>query len=426
MLFAMDSLRRAFPRLAAIVLVAFGATASIQRDAPTANWTEFRMSPTNNAVVPGTLSTSWRVVTGSGISSSPTLSGSTLFIGNNAGYLNAIDVATGRVMWTYHARNSLMSAPLVYDGLVIVGEGDQQSAGSAQVYVGVGPSALVALSAGTGARRWGTEVAGSAMPTPAIIHGILVHHNGAGWVTALDPLTGRTLYARNLHSIASMTAAMPVGNDRFVTLGVLQNGAWELRVGDDKVVWHHAFSSLGSGEGDCPPVSDGVRMMCDYMMPVPPATYTIEGSPAIEHVYALSLQTGHTMWDVPIGTGILPARNEAAIPLLSGETLYIGSAMLPYMHALNATTGHLLWQTKVHAPVKGGAVIVDGVLYFGDLKGYLWALNAKTGAVIGDKLMASGFNVGSPIVVGRTLVIGSRTGSVYALPLSEIRDSHDA
>jgi hypothetical protein len=33
--------------------------------------------------------------------------------------------------------------------------------------------------------------------------------------------------------------------------------------------------------------------------------------------------------------------------------------------------------------------------------------------------------VGSPIIVGSTLIIGSKTGTVYAVPLQSIRTSHD-
>jgi glucose dehydrogenase len=160
-------------------------------------------------------------------------------------------------------------------------------------------------------------------------------------------------------------------------------------------------------------------------MPVPPAQYTIAASPAIEHAYALDAKTGAKLWDVPLESGTLPPRNEAAIPLYANGVVYLGSAIAPYMHALDAATGRLLWKCKVHGPVKGGIVLVDGDVYFGDLRGYLWAVDAKTGAVIGDEKMPSGFNVGSPIAVGKTLIIGSRTGSVYALPLREIRAHHD-
>jgi polyvinyl alcohol dehydrogenase (cytochrome) len=85
----------------------------------------------------------------------------------------------------------------------------------------------------------------------------------------------------------------------------------------------------------------------------------------------------------------------------------------------------VVWETPTHGPVKGGLVDVDGIVYFGDYGGYLWALDAKTGSVVGDKQMHTAFNVGSPLVVGRTLIIGSDSGSVIAIPLEEIRGSRD-
>ena len=86
-------------------------------------------------------------------------------------------------------------------------------------------------------------------------------------------------------------------------------------------------------------------------------------------------------------SGALPIRNEAAIPLLEGSRLFVGSALVPWMHALDTATGMLLWETPTRGAVKGGIVDVDDALYFGDLGGYLWALDAKTGRVVGDKLM---------------------------------------
>jgi outer membrane protein assembly factor BamB len=392
------------------------------------NWLYFRNVPTANAVVPAASSVTWKVATGGPISASPTTDGQNVYIGNNAGYVNAIDLASGQVLWTRHLSNAVMTAPLLYDGLVIVGMGDELSTGSAPgaIFVGIGPSALDAFEARSGATRWHAAVAGSAMSTPAIVNGILVHVNGAGWLTALNPKTGQKLYARNLQSLSSMSASIPAGGDLFVTAGVLDNAIWQLKASTGATVWRTAFSSEGSGHGDCPPVTDGTRVFCNYMMPVPGKTYTIAGDKAVQHAYALDLKTGAKLWDVALDTGVLPPRNEAAIPLLYGNRLYFGSCMVGEMHALDLASGRVIWQTHVRGVVKGGLVAVDGVVYFGDLAGYLWALDANTGKIIGNKKMPSGFNVGSPIVVGRTLVVGSRTGTVYALPLDDIRSSHDS
>jgi outer membrane protein assembly factor BamB len=310
------------------------------------NWLTFRMGPTNNAVLENpALHVTWKAVTGGPISASPTTDGDTLYIGNNTGYLNAIDLRTGQVLWTRHLPNALMSAPLLYKGLVIVGVGDELSTGSSPeaVFVGIGPSAIDAFDARSGATKWHAAVAGSAMSTPAIVDGLLVHHNGAGWVTALDPETGRQRYARNLHSLASMSAALPMGGGLFVTTGVLANAAWELKAADGSTVWKQTFSAEGSGHGDCPPITDGAHIFCNYMMPGPGQSYTIAGNKATQRAYSLDAKTGAIAWDVPLETGVLPPRNEAAIPLLYEKRVYFGSCVVAFMHAVDSATGHLIW-----------------------------------------------------------------------------------
>ncbi len=391
-------------------------------------WTQFRIGPQNNAVVDGTLQTSWRIETGSQISASPTVDDGTLYLGNNNGTLFAIDVRNGQVLWKSHVPNPLMSAPLIYGDLVIVGEGDptsRTSSPSEPVMVGQGPSALIAFDRASGNVRWQTMLKGSAMPTPAIINGILVNHDGAGWVNGLDPATGDVRYAHSIGSMASMSAILPVGDGDFITAGVGSNAAWRMHADGGSIVWRSPFSKGASGIGDCPPVSDGTRVFCDYVSPVLPDTSTVIGNLTVERVYALDTITGASVWDVALESGFLPIRNEAAIPLLADGRLYLGSAIAPWMHALDAASGMLLWETPTRGAVKGGIVEVGGVVYFGDLGGFLWALDAQTGRVLGDRFMDTAFNVGSPIVVGKTLIIGSDSGAVVALPLKQIRSSHD-
>ncbi len=411
-------------------MLAADCSAAPQTLVALAAWPQFRLSATNNAVIDGTLQTSWRLRTDGAFSSSPTIAGRTLYVGNNAGMLYAIDLTNGHVGWTVHVSNPIMSAPIVYRGVVIITEGNENSPTDAMparpIHVGDGPNAIIGLNARTGKLLWSRALAGTGMPTPAIVDGLLVHHDGGGRIVALDPLTGAMRYERNIHSIASMAAALPIGRNDWITAGEWTNALWELRASDGTVVWETKFSQLASGLGDCPPASDGTRVYGDYIMPPSSTTPVLVGDLATQHAYAVDVATGRKVWDVALDSGNLPPRNEAAIPLVADGMLYIGSSVGPYVHAIDPRTGRVRWRARTHGPVLGSPVDVGGTLYFGDLDGYLWALDAKTGRTIGDLHVGTPFNVASPIVAGRTLILGSRGGTLLAVPLKDIRTSHAA
>lgn len=392
------------------------------------DWTQFRLNEGNNAVIAGDLAAQWQTETGAPISASPTYKGGIVYVGNNAGWLYALRAADGRVVWRQHVSNALMSAPLLYHGLVIVGEGNAASVGPAPnqpLLVGSGQSAIMAFDARTGVIRWRTPLSGSGMPSPAIVDGLLVHHDGAGNIVAMDPVTGRLLYVQQLHSIASMTAALPIGAHHYATAGVLDNAVWDIDARTGRVAWRsNPFPANASAIGDCPLASDGARLFGDYVVSMPPYTHTIVGHAVREHIYAIHARTGALVWDVPLETGNVPPRNESGIPLAAHGMVYIGGAVAPWVNAVDAKTGRLVWRTQTRGVVKGGFAMTGGALYFGDFTGYLWALDARSGAKLGMKAMPSSFNVGSPIIVGKTLIIGSKTGTVYAVPLAAILGSN--
>ncbi len=393
------------------------------------SWLQFRLNDAHNPVIAAAGTSVWRVETRGQISASPSIVDGILYVGTNGGVLYAIDAASGNVRWRFRAHNGLKSNPLVYDGLVIVGEGNADSTTfkpRRKVRVGSGPSGLVALDAHTGRKRWYRALTGTGQPTATIVGGILVHHDGDGFVVGLDPRTGNFLYRRNVGAVSSMAGAIPVGN-LIVTTGIFPNRVMAVRSGSGSLAWTWNLPASRSGIGDCPPASDGARVFCDYLAPAEPWDGPVDpGAAAAEHVYGLDGYTGRRAWDVALESGTVPDRNESAIPMLYRHTLFVGSAVAPYVHAIDCATGRLLWRRRVRGPVKGGIVASDGVLYFGDLQGYLWALDAASGKVIGVRKTATSYNVGSPIIVGGSLVLGSNTGSVVSLPLTFVRAAQDA
>jgi len=393
------------------------------------SWTQFRLNGEHNPVIDAPTSAAWHFETHGQISASPAIVGGVVYLGTNGGSLYAIKAASGAVLWTYRALNGLKSNPLVYGGVVIVGVGNADSTtikSRAKVRVGSGSSGIVALDAGTGHKRWYFPLSGTGQPTAAIVDGLLIHHDGDSVVVALDPRTGRLLYRQNVRAVASMVGAVPVGDDLVVTTGIFPNRVIAIHRGTGGLAWAWELSAANSGLGDCPPATDGQAVFCDYLSPVQHGPPVDPGVTAREHVYALDAHTGKAQWDVALESGTVPSRNESAIPLLYRERLYVGSAVAPYLHAIDTKTGKVLWSREVHGAVKGGIVARNGIVYFGDLQGYLWALNATTGRVIGVRKTGTPFNVGSPVIVGGSLIIGSNTGRISSIPLNEIFWSQDA
>ena len=406
-------------RFVLALLLALMLAVSSLLDAP-AEWTQFRLNAASNAVIPGTLSVRWTRMFRGGFSSSPTLAGGSLFVADNAGELAALDPVTGRTRWLFRAFNPLMSAPLVYRGLVIVGEGNADPMlGTPEhpVRVGSHASELIAVDARTGELRWRRPLPGSAMPTPAIVGGVLVQHSGGGFLSAFDPRDGRPLYQVNLSSIASMSAILPVDDGSYVTSGALTNALWRLHAQTPGILWKHEFDVRASGMGDCPAASAGGLIFCNYLRTRKPAYQNLIGDPVRMHAFAVDMQTGVLAWDVALESGTLKPRNEAAIPLATPDTVFEGSSVAPYMHALDARTGRVRWRMKTRGVVKGGSVLNSGTLYFGDRAGYFYAVDARTGRKRSEHRFATQFNVGSPILAGRTIVAGGFNGLLVAFPI---------
>ena len=93
----------------------------------------FRAGSAHTGVYPGPAVNAygglrWRVQTDGPVRSSPVAAEGTVYVGSNDGSLYAIDLATGRVHWTFTAGAPVNSTPAVAGPLVIVQSraGDQK------------------------------------------------------------------------------------------------------------------------------------------------------------------------------------------------------------------------------------------------------------------------------------------------------------
>jgi outer membrane protein assembly factor BamB len=113
-------------------------------------------------------------------------------------------------------------------------------------------------------------------------------------------------------------------------------------------------------------------------------------------------------WTYPTG-GIVESS-----PAVVGGVVYIGSND-GYLYALNATTGALKWKRNVGGVDYSSPAVADGVVYVGSYTtNKFYALNASTGKVKWFDYM-DGAMEGSPTVANGIVYIGTDNGTLFAL-----------
>jgi outer membrane protein assembly factor BamB len=409
------------------------AGAPVFRADRSTTWDQFRHGGgLNDVVVNANLPErlSWRFnEPRKGTSTSPVVAGNLVLIAANDRVFYAIDAATGAAVWKWKGDNEIMTAPVYRNGIAVVGTGDADSpVWDPPDYgiAGMGANDLDGIDLRTGKRLWSFALTGTGMPMPALVGNALLHVDGSGVFLALDYRTGTYLWRQLVYSNASMTNIL-VGNDGLAYFdGRFPNAVYALRAAGGRVVWTHEFPKRDASFNDCPLATDGAQIFGMYGMSLDPSpkAFIIAGSKARQHIFALDAKTGRLRWDSTLAiTGVEPPYNESAIPMYANGIVYDGSPLAPYVTALDARTGRVKWSLRVSGPVKSGLVTRDGVLYFGDLGGRLWAVDAATGRARGSVQTDLKFNVGSPIVLNGSLLVGSQEGPVIAVPLDAIRAS---
>ncbi|MBV9925764.1 MAG: PQQ-binding-like beta-propeller repeat protein [Acidobacteria bacterium] len=321
--------------------------------------------------------------------SDPLLAGSTLyfqaFLGH--GYLFAVDVNTGRMLWDFKAEKDWLSLPAV--------AGDT-------AFVGAGTGVFYAIDAGTGKEKWrfkGND-GGYSGSAPLVSGGLVYFGSMKGQFHALEAATGKESWG-------------------FKTKGALTQAAMSdgsVFVGSDEGYLYALDGKTGAQQWSFKFGGDPLPPVCGEG-----AVYfrTTKGD-----LYAVDAKTGQKLWSSPVGVKAsgLPVfsllRSGRRSALYDGTIYFCGGSKL---HAWDARTGQSKWEFATEAPCHS-PVVADGIVYVGSL-GKLYAVDARTGQQrtflegkeqVTDKKTIS-YVVSSPAVSNGLLYVVSDDGHVYAV-----------
>jgi outer membrane protein assembly factor BamB len=269
----------------------------------------------------------WSTAAPGQLTRDPTVSGGAIYIGGydgfnssvkgNGGYVDAVDAATGRRLWTFNPKSlfGVVSDISVWNG---------------EAFFADTRGHIYALSATTGHKLWVNRVAGV----------------GCG---------DGCLYTNNSPTPAVTGGRIYVASNRGVDILSAATGA---------ELWSAKASGEGSDCGASPAVGGGIVVaLCDGNL-----------------AWAFQLSNHHLLWRTMVGPGIGQANPPAddSSPAISNHVVYLGT-YLGVVYALNARSGRVLWRFQPRQTVESSAAPSGGTIFIGSEDGGLYAFGLHSG-----------------------------------------------
>ncbi len=261
----------------------------------------------------------WSYESGDLIYSSPTVSGSSVYVGSYDNHVYAVDTATGELTWGFDTGGRVRSSPAVSGGVVYVGSEDNH---------------LCALDATTGELVWRYETDAWVKSSPTVSGGMVYVGSDDEHLYALEAATGELVWRYNIG--ADDVDSSPKVSGGVAYIGSDDDHLYALDAATGELSWRYETGI----DVDAPPtVSGGVVYV---------------GSDD-DHLYALDAATGELIWRFQTGEVV------RSTPTVSGGIVYVGSAD-HHLYALDAATGELVWRYRTGDRVSSSPMVAGGIV----------------------------------------------------------------
>src|SRR5580704_17246087 len=317
----------------------------------------------------------------------------TVYGAGGEGILFALNAKTGAPEWSWNQDQNLWGNPGVNSGAGLWYTPSFDAQGN--IYLGIANPAPI----------FGTTSypLGSSRPGPNLYTDSVVKLSPAGKLLWYYQLTPHDLYDWDLQNPPVLTTA----NGRPVVIAGGKAGIMiELDAQTGKLLWQRLVGGHDGHEND--------GLLTEHATPTSPdplpAKYCLEPS----------LYGGMLTQLASNGSTTFAAVNDFALPAI--PTGFTGSATASLqafdnavgeMVAVNQDTGTIIWDTPLPSSPFGAATVTNDVVFTTTFKGYLYALDATTGAILFSTPMSAGSN--APVAVDGGYVIA---GAGAAAPSS--------
>ena len=315
----------------------------------------------------------------------PAYSSGSLYVADYKGLLTAIDAENGR-------KKGEIKSELPFTG----GPGRSGN----RLLMGTENGEVFAFDASTGTQLWSATVTSEVLSAPAVADGIVVVRCIDGRVFGLDADTGQRLWIYD-HSVPLLTLR---GNSPLllragvVFVGYDGGSVVALKLGDGVKMWEQTLVTA-EGRTELERLSDIDGQMVFIASDLLVSSYK-------NRLASLAADSGRLLWfkDISSATGVSVDRINLALSDKEGNLW-----LLDRRNGAESWKLDLLRNRGLTRPVFYGSFIAVG-----DAEGYLHWVRIDNGQFAArEKVGGDGF-AGPPVVVGNTLYVMTRKGSLIA------------
>ncbi|MEQ1558430.1 MAG: outer membrane protein assembly factor BamB [Methyloglobulus sp.] len=327
----------------------------------------------------------------------PAIGNGRIFAADRDGLVQARDLTTGNLVWEVEIENeagdevNFSSGPGLGANTVILGTNDAE---------------VIALNNENGALLWKVPVSSEVLAVPVAAQGIIIIRTTDGSVIALNEKTGQKIwsYEHNVPTLTVRGTGVPLIIDMDNTNTIIEgydNGKlMALRLDDGKYVWESSVT-LPKGRSE-------VERLVDIDVDPIEAKGVIYTASYNGGSAAVSILDGDVLWrneNVSSHTGLS----------LDSQNLYVSNSD-GHVVQLDIRTGSSLWEQKdLHGRRLTSPVTYESYVVVGDLEGYVHWLSSSDGRQLGRVKVAGDAIEVKPLVVGDTVYIYAKDGTLAAL-----------
>lgn len=282
----------------------------------------------------------WKINTGNSIEAPALIIEDVAYVGNLGGELFAIELISGKILWSYKTDNQIMGSPNVFNNAI-----------SKVIVVGSYDYCLHGIDMKTGKGLWKYEADNFINGTPSVYKGMVVFGGCDGLLHLVNAANG---VLRKRIEVATYVASSVAVEDGKAYVGDYDGKFSCLDINSMKVLWTFQNETVKQPFISSPSIF-GTKVFIGNRD---------------KYLYCFDKNKGILQWKVNMGASL------DASPVLVGDKLLVAS-MRGDLFLLNSTNGKTIWSYELGSPVMGNPAVINNYIIVGADDGRVYCLGKK-------------------------------------------------